>query len=140
MDDKPTDVKVVLVTAPIKEAEGLAQMLLDARLIACVNITNLLLARGQERKQEIALRTALGAGRGRIIRQLLTESSLLTLAGAGSGLALGWYGVNILSNRFAPIFPATFTPVLDLNVVGFTVAVSLAAGLIFKRRRHALGG
>jgi putative ABC transport system permease protein len=100
-------------------------------LIACANITNLLLARGQERKREIALRTVLGAGRGRIARQLLTESGVLVFAGATLGLALGWFGIRVLANHFAGVLPANYTPSLDGTVVLFTAGISVLAGLIF---------
>lgn len=100
-------------------------------LIACANITNLLLARAQERRREIALRSALGAGRGRLTRQLLTESGLLVAAGALLGLALGWVGIQALAAYFAGFLPATFTPTLDGTVVLFTAGVSVMAGLFF---------
>jgi putative ABC transport system permease protein len=100
-------------------------------LIACANITNLLLARGQDRKREIALRTVLGAGRGRITRQLLTESSVLVAVGGIAGLFLGWYGIRALANHFADVLPATYSPSLDGTVVLFTAGVSVVAGLFF---------
>lgn len=100
-------------------------------LIACVNITNLLLARAQERRREIALRTALGAGRGRLTRQLITESGVLVVTGAVLGLGFGWAGIRALANKFAGLLPASYTPELDGTVVLFTAGVSVFAGLFF---------
>ncbi len=100
-------------------------------LIACANITNLLLARAQERRREIGLRTALGAGRGRIARQLLTESGLLVLLGSTAGLGLGWIGIRAMASYFGTLLPPSYTPRMDATVVGFTVGLSVLAGLIF---------
>jgi putative ABC transport system permease protein len=97
-------------------------------LIACANITNLLLAQGQERQREIALRTVLGAGRQRIVRQLLTESLLLVSIGGAIGLALGFVGIRLLTNAFGGQLPAAYAPVMDLNVLAFTLGVTVFAG------------
>lgn len=111
---------------------GLLQgIVLVVLLIACVNVTNLLLARGQDRGREIALRTALGAGRLRIVRQLLTESMTMGMLGGVIGLVLGKVGIDALARNFAGFLPASFTPTLDLRVLGFTAAVALGAGLLF---------
>ncbi len=100
-------------------------------VIACVNVTNLLLARGQERSREIALRTVLGAGRLRIVRQLFTESSVMVLAAAAAGMALGALGIRLLGNQFAGLLPAQFQIVLDYRVLAFTALISATAGLLF---------
>ncbi len=100
-------------------------------LIACANIANLLMARAQERRREMALRSALGAGKGRLLRQLMTESGLLVGFGAVLGLAFGWIGLRAMANRFANLLPPSYTPSLDGATVAFTVGVSIAAGLAF---------
>lgn len=100
-------------------------------LIALANITNLLLARGQERQREIALRTVLGAGRGRIIRQLMTESLVLVLLGGVLGLALGAVGVRMIADAFAGLLPAIYTPGLDGVVLLFTLGLTMGAGILF---------
>jgi predicted permease len=100
-------------------------------LIACVNIASLLLARATVRQRELAVRAALGAGRGRIMRQLLTESLTLALLGAVLGLAIAYVGVRALASLGASELPRASTIGLDPVVLGFTLAIGVASGLLF---------
>jgi putative ABC transport system permease protein len=99
-------------------------------LIACANVANLLIARSEARRREIAVRTALGAGRGRLLRQFITESCVLTFMGAVAGLLLARVAVAMLLARSPVTFPSFVTPGLDLRVALFTVAVSVACGIV----------
>jgi predicted permease len=100
-------------------------------LLACANVANLLLARSTTRYREMAIRSALGAGRGRIIRQLITESAIFSLAGGALGILLAWIGTNALL-RWAPRdIPRIAQTDLNGWVLGFALAISLLTGLIF---------
>ncbi len=100
-------------------------------LIACANLANLMLARGQSRAQEMALRSALGAGQGRLIRQVLAESVLIALLGAVTGLAVAKPIVSGLLALAPDLLPAYNTPGIDLRVIATTTAVSLITLLLF---------
>jgi len=100
-------------------------------LIACANITNLLLARNQERRREIAVRVALGAGRMRIVRQMTRESLLVAVLGGTGGLALAAVGIRLFAGRTGEIVMRAWQPALDLNVLLFTIAVTIFCSLVF---------
>ena len=100
-------------------------------LLACANVANLTLARVLRRDRELAMRTALGAGRWRLVRQLLTESTVLSVAGGIVGLAFAWLTVDMLTTFVGRFTARTGEIALDPGVLGFTLLVSVATGLIF---------
>ena len=100
-------------------------------LITCANVANMLLARSMGRQKEVAIRTALGAGRGRLIRQLLTESSLVSLLGGVFGLLLAFGLTRIIITMSPGSIPRMDAVRIDVEVLGFTVVVSLLTGVLF---------
>jgi putative ABC transport system permease protein len=112
-------------------------------LIACVNVANLLLARGATRQREFAIRQALGAGRGRLVRQLLTESVVLTFSGGIVGLALGWAGVRLLVAYGASGIPRVADATINANVLAVSFGLSVFSGIfvgLFPAIDRSLGG
>ena len=100
-------------------------------LIACANLANLLLARAESRHKEFAIRAAMGAGRGRLLRQFMTEGCLLTLSGAALGLVVAVAGVRALIAAYPDSLPRSAEVSLDAGVLAFTLVVALATGAVF---------
>jgi putative ABC transport system permease protein len=119
----------------VGDVRGALRLLMGAvifvLLIACANVTNLLLARATGRQREVAIRSALGATRGRIIRQLFTENALIYLAGAGVGLVLASWVLDIVMVYGPADTPRLETTSIDMPVLMFTLGATLAAALTF---------
>lgn len=113
---------------PLMTLEGVVAFVL---LIACANVAGLLLAQGATQHKELAIRAALGSGRWRLIRQLLTGNLVLAILGGIAGLAVGWAGMRILVSSLPPWFPRVSELTIDTTVLAFTIALSLMTGLIF---------
>jgi predicted permease len=134
--DKGLGVTIVaLKTDVVGNVRGILLVLLGAvsfvLLIACANVANLLLARSTGRAREFAIRSALGASPGRVIRQLLTESVMLGIAGGGMGLLLAKWGTHAILQALPDSLPRTEEIGIDGHVLAYTLGVSILTGIVF---------
>jgi len=123
-----TDALFGSVRTPLLVLLGAAGFVL---LVACANVANLLLARATARESELAVRAALGAGRGRLVRQLLTESLVLAALGTMAGLALAWWGTRALVRARPVELPRLDQVSVNGTVVLFTIGIALLTGILF---------
>lgn len=134
-EDWGVNVQTVREQFPGRTDTGLIMLLMAvvglALLIACANVASLLLAKTEARQRELAVRAALGAGKSRIVRQLLTESVVLALVAGALGMTLSVWGVRGLATAIPDILPQFFLPRIDGQVVAFTVTLSVLAGITF---------
>jgi predicted permease len=134
--DKGLGVTIMaLKTDVVGNVRGILLVLLGAvsfvLLIACANVANLLLARSTGRAREFAIRSALGASPGRVIRQLLTESVMLGIAGGGIGLLLAMWGTRAILRALPDSLPRTEEIGIDGHVLAYTLGVSILTGIVF---------